>query len=309
MFIIPRIMTADELLDMAFGRAKKIRDRDKKIMTMNKIKAVKKGLHDALKNYVRAFPSFDNLHPFHYELLDLLIGINEMKKALASLEWAKRKIDNIANYGIKRIRKEENYAEIIKAVYGRISSIVYEIDDSLKFLGDARKKLGKIPSISPNVPTIIIAGYPNVGKSSLLSLLSTARPKIASYPFTTKGIIVGHFYIERNHDRKKVQVMEVPGLLDRPDKDRNEIEKQGIIALRYLPSLIIFLIDASFHCGYSLENQLHLLEEIKKFFDVDIIIVENKADISKGKTSYFKISCKTGEGIEELREEIKKRLS
>ncbi len=307
MFNIPSILTADELLDKAFGRAKKVTNRDKKIKTINKIKAVKKTLNDTLKKYVRSFPSFDNLHPFHYELLNILVGINKMKKSLASLEWARKKINNVATYGIRKARREKDYGEIIKSVYGRISSIIYEIDDDLAFLEKARKKIRKTPSISPNAPTVVIAGYPNVGKSSLLTILSTAKPKIASYPFTTKGIIVGHFYI-KNHESKKVQVIEAPGLLERPEEERNEIEKQGIIALRYLPKIIVFVIDASLHCGYPLEDQIHLLEEIKRTFEADIIVVENKVDVSGGKTSYLKISCKTGEGIEKLKEEIRKRL-
>ncbi|MCD6572935.1 MAG: 50S ribosome-binding GTPase [Thermoplasmata archaeon] len=308
MFKIPPIMNADKLLDRAFGSAKKVTHRDKKKKTINKIKKVKSIIGNTLKVYVRAFPTLDDLHPFYYELINLLIGIDKLKMALASVEWARKRIASITNYGIREAKKKENYKEIIKKVYGRVSSIIYEIDASLKFLEEARKKLKEVPSIDTSIKTVIIAGYPNVGKSSLLKLLSSANPEIAPYPFTTKGLILGHIWVEERYDRKKIQVVEAPGLLERPMAKRNEIERQGMIALRHLPDLVIFIIDASMHCGYSIEEQLKLLEEIKKEFNVAVIVVENKVDISKGKTNYIKISCKDGTGIEELRKKVIEKL-
>jgi len=307
-FKIPPIMNADKLLDRAFGSAKKVTHRDKKKKTINKIKKVKSIIGNTLKVYVRAFPTLDDLHPFYYELINLLIGIDKLKMALASVEWARKRIASITNYGIREAKKKENYKEIIKKVYGRVSSIIYEIDASLKFLEEARKKLKEVPSIDTSIKTVIIAGYPNVGKSSLLKLLSSANPEIAPYPFTTKGLILGHIWVEERYDRKKIQVVEAPGLLERPMAKRNEIERQGMIALRHLPDLVIFIIDASMHCGYSIEEQLKLLEEIKKEFNVAVIVVENKVDISKGKTNYMKISCKDGTGIEELRKKVIEKL-
>jgi len=309
MFKIPPILSADELLDKAFGRAKKIRSRDKKEKTINKISTVKQLLNNTLQKYVKAFPSFDNLHRFHYELIDLLVGVDKLKKSLASLDWARKKISRIAANGIKKAKREDaDYKKIIAEVYGRISSIVYEINPHLTFLVEARQKIKTLPYIDVNAPTVIIAGYPNVGKSSLLKILSSAKPEIASYPFTTKGLIVGHVVIEEGYEKRKIQMVEAPGLLDRPDEERNEIERQGIIALRYLPDLIVFIVDASMHCGYTMDKQMKLLEELRREFDVDMIVVENKVDISGGKTDFMKISCSTGEGIEELKREIMKRL-
>ena len=307
-FKIPPIMDADELLDKAFGKAKKIRNRDKKKKTIDKIAMVKNIVDDTLKKYVKSFPSFDNLHPFYYELINLLLDIDRLKISLAKVDRARKRISRIANSGIKEAKKNENYRQIIKKVYGRISSILYEIDSSLKFLEEARNKIKGLPSIDTEAKTVIIAGYPNVGKSSLLKAISSAKPEIAPYPFTTKGLIVGHIWYEENHEKKKIQVVEAPGLLERPAEKRNEIEKQGIIALRHLPDLIVFIIDASLHCGYSLEEQLALLNEIKNEFKVDIIVVENKVDISKGKTEYMKVSCKNGMGIEELKKKILEEL-
>ncbi|MCD6512393.1 MAG: 50S ribosome-binding GTPase [Thermoplasmata archaeon] len=304
MFDIPPIKNADELLDKAFGRAKKIRDRDKRAKTMNKISTVRMILDNELGRIVKAFPTMQNLHPFYHEFFDIIAGIDRVRKAIYSVDWARKKINYIARYGIRKVKREEDYRRIIKMVYGRISSILYKIDDNLIFLEDFRNKIKDMPSIDVDMPTIIIAGYPNVGKSSLLKALSRAKPEIASYPFTTKTLIVGHIYLETDHEKKKIQVIEAPGLLDRPIEKRNKIEMQALAALRHLADLIIFIVDASMHCGYELEKQMNLLEDIKRHFDADIIVVENKVDISGGKTNFIKISCANGNGLDELRKLI-----
>ena len=166
----------------------------------------------------------------------------------------------------------------------------------------------KFPSIQ-DVPTIVIAGYPNVGKSSLLRHLSAAKPEIAIYPFTTKQVIVGHIKIKEKYSTKTFQIIDTPGLLDRPLSKRNDIEKQAIAALAHLADLIVFMIDPSETCGYSLKDQYNMLDQIKNLFgDVPIVVVENKADLKKTESSTFKISCENKEGIEELTTEILKMI-
>jgi nucleolar GTP-binding protein len=143
-----------------------------------------------------------------------------------------------------------------------------------------------------------------VGKSSLLKQLSSAKPDIAIYPFTTKELIIGHITVTQKYEKKTIQIIELPGLLDRPNHKRNKIEKQGIIALHYLPSLILFIVDASTHCGYDISSQLKLLDDIKKEFTVPLIGVENKVDVNNGQTSFFPVSAKTGYGVEKLKQKI-----
>jgi nucleolar GTP-binding protein len=151
----------------------------------------------------------------------------------------------------------------------------------------------------------VIAGYPNVGKSSLLRCLSAARPKIAQYPFTTKEIFVGHIERKKRHILERYQLIDTPGLLDRPLSKRNDIEKQAVAALTHLADIIIFITDPTETCGYSLMDQSHLLSQLKKMFtDSTFIIVENKSDLKHSNTNNLKVSCQTGEGIDELIEKI-----
>lgn len=53
-----------------------------------------------------------------------------------------------------------------------------------------------LPFVEPDLPTLCLVGAPNVGKSSLVNLLSTGTPEVCNYPFTTRSIKMGHFYID-----------------------------------------------------------------------------------------------------------------
>jgi len=89
----------------------------------------------------------------------------------------------------------------------RLADIVEQVDDHLLYINKSRNDLRDLPEINPDEPTIVVAGYPNVGKSSFVNNITNARGETASYPFTTKGIGVGHF--ERDHLR--YQIVDTPG--------------------------------------------------------------------------------------------------
>jgi len=144
-------------------------------------------------------------------------------------------------------------------------------------------------------------GLSNVGKSSFVALVSSAHPEIASYPFTTKGLAVGHF--ERNKIR--YQVIDTPGLLDRPLEERNEIELQAISALKHVGKVMLYIIDPSETCGYTVEKQMHLLEEIRKEFSLPLIVAANKTDITAMSGGVdMSMSTLTGEGVEAVLEKL-----
>ncbi len=142
-----------------------------------------------------------------------------------------------------------------------------------------------------------MAGYPNVGKSAFVRAVSSARPRVAEYPFTTKGISLGHF----ESDKQKVQVLDTPGLLDRPMESRNRIERQAIAALAHVADVIVFLLDPTETCGYPTDAQLRLLESVQSAFPgIPLIVAENKADLGLGTTGRRRISARTRQGVEEV---------
>jgi len=297
---IPTVPTAGELLDKSFRRAtrakrgKQVLDRKSKVEAEESMLLTAAHiLSDNLLNIVRKFPSLDQAPPFYRDLADILVGIEEMKMNLASVQWAGNKINEMARKYVGVMRGSEDAKVVRKQAFGRISSIVNSIDGNLYFLNDARNQLRKLPAVDEG-PAIVVAGYPNVGKSSFVARVSSARPEIAPYPFTTKGLAVGHF--TKNNIR--YQVLDTPGLLDRPLEERNEIELQAISALKHVAKVMLYIIDPSETCGYTLEKQMHLLEEIKKEFNIPIIIVANKADITPSTDADMSMSTLTGDGVD-----------
>jgi len=310
MYKIPSILTTDEVLDKAFKRASKVQvtvkdkfQRHNRI-AIAKVRAASNTISSTLNKYIKSFPSFENIPLFYYELFDVSIGIDDLKKSLGALDWCKKKVMKIADEAVKNIIRSRNKTEIQKfrnAAYGRFSSILKQISSDLDLLSNARKILLSAPVIDAKKPTVVIAGAPNVGKSLLVARISSAKPKIASYPFTTKGISIGHF----ESNGRIYQVIDTPGLLDRKMNKRNEMELKAILALRHLANVIVFVIDPSEYCGYEMDMQLRILSDINsQFSGIPIIEVENKVDILRLESTRLKISAIEKKGIEDLKEAI-----
>lgn len=303
---IPTVPTSEELLDKSFRRAarakhgKRILDRKTKLEAEESMLLTAANiLSDNLLKIVRNFPSFDHAPPFYVELAEILAGVEEIKMNLASVQWAGNKIKDMARKYVAVMRESEDAKVVRKQAFARIASIIESIDGNLRFLNNARNKLRKLPDIG-DAPTIVVAGYPNVGKSSFVALVSSAKPEIAVYPFTTKGLAVGHF----TRDGVRYQMIDTPGLLDRPLEERNEIELQAISALKHVGKVILYIIDPSETCGFELDKQLHLLEEIRKEFQLPILVAANKKDISSFEGADMGMSTLTGEGVEAVLERL-----
>ncbi len=301
-------------MDKAFRRAAKISKKGsdsldtKKKTTLARITASGDIVETTLVGYIQKFPRLEKQDDFFPELVNLVIGIDRYKKALGALNWAAGRTELLKNQSLREVRRTKDPARIEaikKGFYGRLGSYVRQISKDLLFLQDAKNKFRELPTIDPKVPTAVVAGFPNVGKSSLVTYISTAAPEIAPYPFTTKGITIGHI----EDDWRKYQIVDTPGLLDRSFEDRNDIEKQAVLALRYLTDLMIFIIDPSETCGYGLDVQNKLLDNIRtNFRDVPIVVVESKCDIMKTEGDAVRISTKTGEGMEEFKQDLLPKL-
>jgi len=316
MLRIPTIMTADELIESAFKRATKVQvlsARSKvdliKQKDIAKINSISDKIETTLRGYVKAFPNLDMMPQFYRELIDLLIGTDQLKKSLGALDWCSDQVRRISKQyksGIKRTKVLTSMDELRAEMYGRTASLVRQVDKDLRFLNRARDRIRALPTIDPGTRAIVIAGAPNVGKSQLVAAISTAKPKVATYPFTTKEITVGLLTVKRT----RYQIIDTPGLLDRPLEDRNQIERQAIIALRHLADLIVFLLDPTGSCGYPIDYQLSLLDEIRRLYpDTKLIVVENKSDLLAGKSDNIRVSALTRAGVDDLVVEITEALS
>lgn len=277
-------------------KEKKNRERADREFVM----AVSASLHDRLVKVIRSFPEFEALPPFYRDLVEILFGLERLKKALGMVGWAAMNTKRVGGQMSREIRRSAETRGVRKRAVARLSSIVHRADGELRFLNEVRNTLRDLPSLTGEF-TVVVAGYPNVGKSSFIRLVSSAEPEVASYPFTTKGIIVGH----RKVGRSGLQFVDTPGILDRPPEDRSPIERQAVSALMHAANAVLFILDPSERCGYPLDSQLALLDEVKGMVQVPLIAVVNKADV-RGLDGYPNMSTLTGEGVEGVLEALLK---
>ncbi|MFH1181692.1 MAG: GTPase [Candidatus Woesearchaeota archaeon] len=287
---IPKVETADFYIDLAFRRGKEKAGRlpiqrqenwMSRIISVETTKVAEVGsdLAERLRDVIKSFPEFDKLSPFYLDLVKCVTDFDDLKHSLGAVNWAVHRIEEFTKYHLGLMRRSETESGLLgvkRGYYGRVSSAVKQIKKSLAFLEDARLKMRKFPVIKTSIPTVIIAGYPNVGKTTLLSLLTGSNPKIASYPFTTQQLMIGYTLI----GEEKFQFIDTPGLLDRPLNKRNSIELQAILALKHISGRILFIVDASESCGYSVKDQISLLRQIEKSFGIPTTVIISKADIT-----------------------------
>jgi nucleolar GTP-binding protein len=297
---IPTVPTADEVMDRSLRRAasrmkeKKNRERADREFVM----AISASLHDRLVKVIQSFPEFETLPPFYHDLVEILFGLENLKMALGGVGWAAKNTRRIGSEMSREIRRAPDTRGVRKRAVARLSSIVHRVDKDLRFLNEVRNELRALPVLTDEF-TVVVAGYPNVGKSSFIRLVSTAEPEVASYPFTTKGIIIGH----RREGRSGVQFVDTPGILDRPPADRSPIERQAVSALMHAANGVLFILDPSERCGYPLDRQLALLDEVKGMVAVPLLAVVNKADV-KGLDGFPNMSTLTGEGVDLVLEAV-----
>lgn len=291
-------------LDSAFKRAMRISAKSSKTLPAivraksresARVRTAAQVLKDRLSRVQRWFPSFDEMHPFYRATLSIFVSLDEVKQSIGSITNGKKVIQAIERDQIKKIKRATETIQAIRArkqAFARFASFIGKLEQRVQFLQELRFKMRGFPNLDPSLPTVVVAGYPNVGKSTVVQKISSADPKIAHYPFTTKEVSVGHV----NLLEVKTQIVDTPGILDRPAVERNPIEQQALVALHHLPDLVVFIFDPSLSCGYELQAQENLLKEVLATFPTTpIIIAINKVDLASRET------------IEQLKERLNKK--
>ena len=161
-------------------------------------------------------------------------------------------------------------------------------------------------------------GYPNVGKSTLLSRISSARPKIADYPFTT---LVPNLGVVNREGHRPFVAADIPGLIEGASKGAG----LGLTFLRHVERtrLLIHLMDVSEGPSRNAVNDFQALNRELKAYDPSLqkkkqLLALNKIDLPSVREKavdienqfekmghrLYLISGQTGEGVEELLEKV-----
>ncbi|POV96154.1 hypothetical protein PSTT_15811 [Puccinia striiformis] len=185
------------------------------------------------------------------------------------LSKTQRKTPTVIHKGCKQLKK---------AALGRMATIMRRQKEPLAYLEQVRQHMSRLPTIDPTTRTLLICGYPNVGKSSFMNKVTRADVDVQPYAFTTKSLFVGHM----DYKYLRWQVIDTPGILDHPLDEMNTIEMQSITAMAHLRSCILYFMDLSEQCGYTVEAQCQLFQSIKPLFaNKPKFIVVNKIDVCK----------------------------
>ncbi len=342
--------TPQELIEIAFHRSKKVSppfssiknpfDMRRKV-TIFRFQIFCDEISKRLFNIIRKHPSVEKIHPFYQSILEVYTDINELKKHLAKIYGAAKLIEKFKNRYVKElkalkyprsdrllaIKAKAKLNKIKNEAYGRVTSIVKSLKKELDMLSKIVISMRKLPDLDPSLPTVVVVGPPNTGKSSLVKAYSDAKVEIAAYPFTTKNITFGHMSFSELGDLElTVQVVDTPGLFDRPLNERKKEEVIAIKALATIGTVAIFLFDASIQSTLDTNSQFRVLRDVLKVFKKKdkLIPVINKMDIADlnylrmiitglEKIGYkenevVKISVIKDEGLSELKKEIHSKL-
>jgi len=271
-----KISIINDLIDGSISRIKKIRDKDYKNGVLRKFDSLKDFLVIRLDEIYKKLPGKD-INEFYKELFDLYIGWKNIVYAKKRIRFIKSKILEFYSLYRNRVRilkNKEDIRKISREFYGRVFSLLKRNKKAFAIYEEVEKFYRNLPRIK-SLPTVVITGLPNVGKSTLLKKLTGSEPEISPYPFTTKDIMIGYIRLPYTD----VQILDVPGILDRDFENMNVIEKRAILALKYLANIIVYVFDLTETCGYSIKEQENVLNRIMKNFNVKIILYFSKVDL------------------------------
>lgn len=347
---------------------KNVRARSRKhgVQTLNAlIESLCLPLRDTVDGYRRVWR---NLHPFEQVVFDLSIRARQKQDGITldivlnEINEARKTMLVFGKELIQRVKEAPTAREASDITKEGVELLLTMFDEvataPVADLVEIQKALRSSPVVDLKSPAVVLVGAPNVGKSSIVRVISSATPEVNNYPFTTRGMTLGHIEVfwsdegtiskavvpeQTAFKRKKTyispdvtgsgryafsqlcQVMDSPGVLVRPDSERNEMEALTLATMQHLPTCVMYVMDLSGAAGdkcSSIEDQLALRQEIRSRFPrrpwidvvskVDLGIVDGALEklesIMGDDSPYIKLSLHEEIGIVELKTQVLKML-
>ncbi|NQV09492.1 GTP-binding protein [Candidatus Woesearchaeota archaeon] len=308
-----KVEDSDFFIDLAFRNAKTTASMLKlkgpelektRTKELKRIETIKQSINKSVGNIIRSFPNLEDLPEFYYELVKISLDYVKLKKSLGAVNWVVNKVNDFSIQYRSKIIKTQSASkmrELRGQYYGRVASALKQIKSEFAFLEYSRRIMKRFPTVKTSVPSVVVIGFPNVGKTTLLFKLTGSKPEINTYAFTTKTINVSYF----TEGKEKIQVLDTPGSLNRFEK-MNDIEKQADLALKHCSDLIVYVLDPTEE--YSLKDQKKLLLRVKKT-GRPIITFLTKTDLVEKKIVKDYVSkFSTLTDIDELKKQIVKKI-
>jgi len=298
---LPFVVPSHELVSRARKLAFKVREdttiknsrqRARKVAAL-KIDTLTKELSVPLRSLVEGYRrQLRRLHPFEAVVSDLTVraleksGKGTLQEILDEVKAVHKEVVSTGKAAAAEARNASramDAAALAEDGMDRTCRVLEEAAPLLMQMLEVQKALRRVPVVELTAPTVVLVGAPNVGKSSIINAISTGTPEINNYPFTTRGMTLGHMFDDVDGFQARYQVMDTPGVLARPDGDRNEMESLTIASMLHLPTAVMFVFDLTGLSGddkSSIEDQFVLRQELRRRFPkrpwLDVV---SKADL------------------------------
>eukprot|EP00931_Biecheleriopsis_adriatica_P009972 TRINITY_DN111064_c0_g1_i1.p1 TRINITY_DN111064_c0_g1~~TRINITY_DN111064_c0_g1_i1.p1 ORF type:complete len:621 (+),score=97.63 TRINITY_DN111064_c0_g1_i1:145-1863(+) len=284
-----------------------------------------------LKKVLRYPELIRRLHPFERVSVELALTHHRSKEGvtfgevMSCLKYLRHRVSEECNHNISSCNEAERGRlatfiadEGIEAVFDLVQS--YE-PIFQQFIG-CQRAIFRTPCIDLDKPTVVFVGAPNVGKSSLVRSLSTGRPEVNDYAYTTKQLTIGHLwhFIAGTPLLIHGQIVDSPGLGSGPDGNHNLMDSLTMGSMMHLPTGVVFVFDPDpyTHGLLDIEQQIELRETLRKKFPrrpwLDVITKldledekpkENMETLLRRYPDAIQVSALEGDGLDTLNMQVR----